>query len=40
VAAAVAAYERGAHILRVHDVAPTRHALDVAAAVRHAGGFA
>ena len=37
VGAAVAAYERGASILRVHDVASTRAALDVAAAVRHAG---
>jgi dihydropteroate synthase len=38
VGAAVAAYERGARVLRVHDVAPTRHALDVAAAIRLAGG--
>jgi len=37
VGAAVAAYERGATMVRVHDVAPTRAALDVAAAVRHAG---
>jgi dihydropteroate synthase len=37
VGAAVAAYERGAAILRVHDVAPTRQALDVAAAIRAAG---
>jgi dihydropteroate synthase len=37
VGAAVAAYERGAAILRVHDVAATRHALDVAAAIRAAG---
>jgi dihydropteroate synthase len=37
VGAAVAAYERGAAVLRVHDVAPTRHALDVAAAIRAAG---
>jgi dihydropteroate synthase len=37
VGAAVSAYERGAHILRVHDVAPTRHALDVALAIRRAG---
>jgi dihydropteroate synthase len=37
VGAAVAAYERGANILRVHDVAPTRHALDVVAAIRAAG---
>lgn len=38
VGAAVAAYERGAHVLRVHDVGPTRQALDVVAAVRSAGG--
>ncbi|MFL5604838.1 MAG: dihydropteroate synthase [Gemmatimonadaceae bacterium] len=37
VGAAVAAYERGASLLRVHDVAPTRAALDVAAAIRNAG---
>lgn len=37
VGAAVAAYDRGAHVLRVHDVAPTRQALDVAAAIRAAG---
>jgi len=37
VGAAVAAYDRGAHVLRVHDVAPTRHALDVACAIRAAG---
>ncbi|MDQ6634489.1 MAG: dihydropteroate synthase [Gemmatimonadota bacterium] len=37
VGAAVAAYERGAAMVRVHDVAPTRAALDVAAAIRHAG---
>jgi dihydropteroate synthase len=37
VGAAVVAYERGAHVLRVHDVAATRHALDVAAAIRAAG---
>jgi dihydropteroate synthase len=37
VGAAVAAYDRGASILRVHDVAPTRAALDVAAAIRAAG---
>ena len=37
VGAAVMAYERGAHVLRVHDVAATRHALDVAAAIRAAG---
>ena len=37
VGAAVAAFDRGAHVLRVHDVAATRHALDVAAAIRDAG---
>jgi dihydropteroate synthase len=37
VGAAVVAYERGASVLRVHDVAPTRAALDVAAAIRDAG---
>ena len=37
VGAAVAAYDRGASVLRVHDVGPTRHALDVAAAIRSAG---
>jgi dihydropteroate synthase len=37
VGAAVAAYERGAHILRVHDVRAAREALDVAAAIRRAG---
>lgn len=36
VGAAVAAYERGASIFRVHDVAATRQALDVAAAIRGA----
>lgn len=36
VGAAVSAYERGAAILRVHDVRATRQALDVAAAVRAA----
>jgi dihydropteroate synthase len=36
VGAAVAAFERGARIFRVHDVAATRQALDVAAAVRAA----
>ena len=36
VGAAVAAYDRGAAILRVHDVAATRQALDVAAAIRSA----
>jgi len=37
VGAAIAAFERGARILRVHDVAATRQALDVADAVRVAG---
>jgi dihydropteroate synthase len=37
IGAAVAAYDRGAQVLRVHDVGPTRHALDVAAAIRAAG---
>jgi dihydropteroate synthase len=37
VAAAIAAFERGAQILRVHDVAATRQALDVVDAVRKAG---
>jgi dihydropteroate synthase len=37
VAVAVAAYERGASVVRVHDVAPTRAALDVVAAIRMAG---
>jgi dihydropteroate synthase len=37
VGAAVAAYERGASVVRVHDVAATRAALDVAAAIRGAG---
>ena len=36
VGAAVAAFEHGARILRVHDVAATRQALDVANAVRRA----
>jgi dihydropteroate synthase len=36
VGAAVAAFERGARILRVHDVAATRQALDVVAAIRAA----
>jgi len=36
-AAAVAATERGASILRVHDVAATRRAVDVAAAFREVG---
>jgi dihydropteroate synthase len=37
VGAAVAAFDRGARILRVHDVAATRQALDVADAIRRAG---
>jgi dihydropteroate synthase len=37
VGAAVAAYDRGANVLRVHDVAATRQALDVAAAIHAAG---
>jgi dihydropteroate synthase len=37
VGAAVAAFDRGAHVLRVHDVGATRRALDVAAAIRDAG---
>jgi dihydropteroate synthase len=37
VGAATSAYERGAHVLRAHDVGPTRQALDVVAAVRAAG---
>ena len=37
VGAAVAAFERGAMIFRSHDVAATRQALDVAAAIRAAG---
>jgi len=37
VGAAVAAYDRGARILRVHDVAATRQALDVADGIRRAG---
>ena len=36
VGAAVSAFERGARILRVHDVAATRQALNVADAVRRA----
>jgi dihydropteroate synthase len=35
IAAAVMAFERGASILRVHDVKPTVEALKVAAAVLH-----
>jgi len=37
VGAAVAAYDRGARIFRVHDVAASRQALDAAAAIRGAG---
>jgi dihydropteroate synthase len=37
VGAAIAAFERGARILRVHDVAATRQALNVADAVRRSG---
>jgi dihydropteroate synthase len=37
VGAAVSALERGAQIFRVHDVAATRQALDVAAAIGAAG---
>ena len=37
IGASVVAFERGAHVLRVHDVAGTRQALDVAAAIRAAG---
>ena len=37
VGAAVSSYERGARIFRVHDVGPTRQALDMAAAIRAAG---
>jgi dihydropteroate synthase len=37
VGAAIAAFDRGASVLRVHDVGPTRHALDVASAIRLAG---
>jgi dihydropteroate synthase len=37
VGAAVSSFERGARIFRVHDVGPTRHALDMAAAIRAAG---
>jgi dihydropteroate synthase len=36
VGAAVAAYDLGARILRVHDVAATRQALDVADGIRRA----
>jgi dihydropteroate synthase len=38
VGAAVAAFDRGAQVLRVHDVAATRQALDVAAAIRDSAG--
>jgi dihydropteroate synthase len=37
IAAALAAVERGAHILRVHDVAATRQALTVWQAIVGAG---
>ena len=37
VGAAVSAFDRGGRIFRVHDVAATRQALDVAAAIRQAG---
>ena len=37
-AAALAGVARGAHILRVHDVAETRQALDVWGAIEEAGG--
>jgi dihydropteroate synthase len=37
VGAAIAAFDRGARVLRVHDVAATRQALSVADAVRRAG---
>ena len=37
-AACVAAYERGARLFRVHNVAMTREALDVAYEIRRAGG--
>ena len=37
VGAAVSAFDRGARIFRVHDVAATRQALDVAAAIAGAG---
>jgi dihydropteroate synthase len=40
VGAAVAAYDRGARIFRVHDAAAARHALDVAAAIGDAMGDA
>jgi dihydropteroate synthase len=36
VGVAIAAFERGARVLRVHDVAATRQALNVADAVRRA----
>jgi dihydropteroate synthase len=39
VGAAVAAYERGASVVRVHDVAATRQALDVVAAIRRAASM-
>ncbi len=37
IGAAVSAYDRGARVFRVHDVAATREALDVAAAIHAAG---
>src|SRR5690606_7948308 len=39
VAAAVLAIERGAHIVRTHDVAPTMDAIRIAGAVMQSGGF-
>jgi dihydropteroate synthase len=36
-AACLAAFERGARLFRVHDVGPTRRALDLADAIRRAG---
>ncbi len=39
IGAAVAAFARGANIFRVHDVAATREALDVAAAIKAAGAL-
>jgi len=40
IAACVTAFERGARLFRVHDVRPVRRALDLAWAVRMAGGRA
>jgi dihydropteroate synthase len=37
-AAAAIAVFRGAHVVRVHDVAPARQAVDLAAAIREGGG--